>query len=253
MREMAVAIEVNHLKKYYDGGRLKVLEDVSFQCMEKEFVSIIGPSGCGKSTIFNLITGIEEATGGKILVEGAVTDPRTPKAAYMPQRDLLLPWLRVLDNVVIGLEIDGATKKERYGRAYEYLELFGLDGFEDKYPSELSGGMKQRAAFLRTVLTEKRILLLDEPFGALDALTRLQMQKWLLTIRQRLSRTVLFITHDIDEAIFLSDRVVVLSPRPATVLNIIDIYLPGPERKDQLLSREFTDLKKQLLEQLQIH
>ena len=249
---MVVAVEVRHLKKYYDDEDLKVLEDVSFQCMEKEFVSIIGPSGCGKSTIFNLITGIEAADRGEILIEGAAADTKNPKVAYMPQRDLLLPWLKVLDNVVIGLEIEGVPKKERYNKAFEYLELFGLDGFENKYPSELSGGMRQRAAFLRTVLTGKKILLLDEPFGALDALTRLQMQKWLLNLQQKLHRSVLFITHDIDEAIFLSDRVVILSPRPATVLDIIEIRLPSPEKTDQLLSPEYAALKKQLLQQLRI-
>jgi ABC-type nitrate/sulfonate/bicarbonate transport system ATPase subunit len=240
-------VVVKNLKKYYDRDGLKVIEDVSLTVRAGEFVSIIGPSGCGKSTLFNLLTGLELPSSGKILINGCVPDLNKGQAAYMPQNDLLLPWRTVLDNVVIGLEVAGVSRNERYQAAFKHLELFGLQGFEKKYPSELSGGMKQRAAFLRTVLTGKDILLLDEPFAALDALTRLKMQEWLQDVWSRFKQTVLFITHDIDEAIFLSDRIFVLSARPARILMATDISLTRPRTRAHVLSESFLQIKQSIM------
>jgi ABC-type nitrate/sulfonate/bicarbonate transport system ATPase subunit len=240
---------VEQLKKYYEDG-LEVIEDISLSVRQGEFVSIIGPSGCGKSTLFNLLTGLETATGGKIFINGQPPDLKKGQAAYMPQNDLLLPWRQVLDNVVIGLELAGVPKRERYLRAAPYLELFGLAGFENKYPSELSGGMRQRAAFLRTVLTGRDILLLDEPFAALDALTRQKMQEWLQNIWSGFRQTVLFITHDIDEAIFLSDRIFVLSARPARLISVTEIPLPRPRTVYHTLSPSFLESKEAVLSML---
>jgi putative hydroxymethylpyrimidine transport system ATP-binding protein len=240
-------VVVGNLKKYYDRDGLKVIEDVSLTVRAGEFVGIIGPSGCGKSTLFNLLTGLELPSSGKILINGCPPDLNKGQAAYMPQNDLLLPWRSVLDNVVIGLEVAGVSRDERYEAAYKHLELFGLQGFEKKYPSELSGGMKQRAAFLRTVLTGKDILLLDEPFAALDALTRLKMQEWLQDVWSRFKQTVLFITHDIDEAIFLSDRIFVLSARPARMVQATDISLIRPRTRAQVLSESFLEIKQSIM------
>ncbi len=242
------AVVVEQLKKYYDSDGLKVIEDISLTVKEGEFVSIIGPSGCGKSTLFNLLTGLEAPSSGKILINGAAPDLKKGQAAYMPQNDFLLPWRSVLDNVVIGLEVAGIPRQERYEKAFAHLALFGLDGFEHKYPGELSGGMKQRAAFLRTVLTGRKILLLDEPFAALDALTRMKMQEWLLEVWQKFSQTVLFITHDIDEAIFLSDRIYILSARPAILMQMKGIKLSRPRTRAQVLTDTFLQLKQSIME-----
>jgi ABC-type nitrate/sulfonate/bicarbonate transport system ATPase subunit len=244
---MEVVITVKDLRKSYDGKALKVLEGVSFDVRAGEFVGIIGPSGCGKSTLFNILTGLEAPTAGEVRVLGELPDLKQGKAAYMPQNDLLLPWRTVLDNVVLGLELAGMPRRERYEAAREHLGLFGLEGFEQKYPAELSGGMRQRAAFLRTVLTGRKILLLDEPFASLDALTRLKMQEWLLTVWQKFRHTVLFITHDIDEAVFLSDRVLSLSPRPASIVKTTAINLKRPRERRQVLSPEFLSFKQSLM------
>ena len=241
---------VEKLKKYYDRDGLKVIEDISLTVREGEFVGIIGPSGCGKSTLFNLLTGLELPSSGKILINGYPPDLKKGQAAYMPQNDLLLPWRSVLDNVVIGLEVAGISRKERYEAAFKHLKLFGLESFERKYPSELSGGMRQRAAFLRTVLTGKDILLLDEPFAALDALTKLKMQEWLQDVWYKFKQTVLFITHDIDEAIFLSDRIFVLSARPARLVQAVGISLLRPRTREEALSDSFLEIKKCIMAML---
>lgn len=213
---------------YKTFGERQILHDLTLTVRPGEFVSLIGPSGCGKSTLFNILVGLEEANAGQIFYDGQLWQQRAGQFAFMPQRDALLPWRTILDNAILGLQLAGVSRKEARQRALSQFELFGLKGFEKSYPWQLSGGMRQRAALLRTILTEREVLLLDEPFGALDALTRANLQEWLLELQIRLQRTVLFITHDVDEALLLSDRVYVLSTRPATVRRVQVVTLPRP-------------------------
>src|SRR5690606_6627192 len=202
-------IEFRNVSKTFHGeGRsVKALEDVSLTVMPGEFVTLIGPSGSGKSTLFNLLVGLLDPDTGEVCIEGDECEDRIGRVAYMPQRDLLMPWRSVLDNVIVPLELHGMPRSEARQRARELLPMFGLEDFEDAYPSALSGGMRQRAALLRTMLTERDILLLDEPFGALDALTRRELEDWLLGIWEQFRQTVLFVTHDVEEALYLADRV----------------------------------------------
>jgi len=211
-----------------DAGTLPVLAGVSLSVAPGEFVSVIGPSGCGKSTLFNVIAGLERPDSGRVLVDGADATGRTEPFAYMPQQDLLFPWRTVLDNTALGLEVGGIKRRAARERARTLFAPFGLAGFENARPHQLSGGMRQRAALLRTVVQDRPVLLLDEPFGALDSLTRLDMQSWLEGVRGHFGRTVLLITHDIREAVFLSDRVVVLGSRPTRVHEDIPVDLPRP-------------------------
>ncbi|PBC38149.1 ABC transporter [Rhodococcus sp. ACPA4] len=224
----------------------QVLDDVSFYAAPGEFVSIIGPSGCGKSTIFNVLAGLETPTSGTVSVGLPDSGSGIP-TAYMPQKDLLFPWRSVLDNTALGLEVQGVPRKTARNKARELFAAFGLSGFENATPSQLSGGMRQRAALLRTVVQGKPVLLLDEPFGALDSLTRTEMQSWLQDVWQQYRWTVLMITHDIREAIYLSDRVVVLSARPATVKRVVDVPLPRPRELDMITSPEFAAVERELL------
>lgn len=200
----------------------KILNNVNFTAAEGEFVSILGPSGCGKSTILKLLAGVLPMQGGRILVDGAPIGQKSRHFAYMPQNDLLFSWRTILDNVCLYGQVHGHRKEARE-EARKHFAGFGLAGYEDAYPSDLSGGMRQRAAFLRTSLCDADILLLDEPFGALDVISRGNMQDWLLSMRQKLGRTVLLVTHDMDEAIYLSDRILVLGGRPAAVKHIFRI------------------------------
>lgn len=225
-------------------GELEVLRDLNLEINEGEFVTLIGPSGCGKSTVFNILAGLETADSGHIQVEGF---PLRRVFSYMPQRDSLLPWRNILDNVILGQELQGVSKKQARTEALEQLAFFGLHGFEKNYPFELSGGMRQRAALLRTVLTQRPVLLLDEPFGALDALTRAQLQEWLSELKQRLHRTILFITHDVEEALLLSDRVYVLSPRPAQITLEQPVALDRSGSTEIVISPRFVELKGRLL------
>ncbi len=205
---------------------VKALEKISFTVNDGEFVTIIGPSGSGKSTLFNILAGLLDPDEGRIeFVGGGVTGR---KVGYMPQRDLLLPWRRVIDNATLPLEAVGVSRKAARAQVAEHLESFGLSEFQRSYPAELSGGMRQRAALQRTVSTGRRTLLLDEPFGALDAITRRQMQDWLLALHRELHRTILFITHDVDEAVYLADRVIVLSNRPGRVIRELAVPLLRP-------------------------
>ncbi len=242
-------IKLENLSKSFamDGGTLHVLEAVDFYAADGEFVAVIGPSGCGKSTLLNIIAGLEEPTEGSILLDGRPATQRLGEVAYMHQKDLLLPWRTVLDNAVLGLEIQGVRRVEARDRAQELLEQFGLRGFEKSYPWTLSGGMRQRAAFLRTVLADQEVILLDEPFGALDALTRVKMQEWLLHIWDDLKKTVVLITHDVDEAILLSDRVYVLTARPGQVKLVLPVDLPRPRRYQMVTEEVFVRMKAQLM------
>ena len=243
-------LELQQIYKEYplkDEETFKTLDNISLQIKKGEFVSILGPSGSGKSTLFNLISGLESPTTGEILLDGKRITNKKGFVSYMPQKDHLLPWRSVLDNVIIGMEIKGMPKEEARKKAREYLEVFGLAQFENEYPSALSGGMRQRAALLRTILLENHLLLLDEPFGALDEITRMNMQKWLLEIWAKFHHTILFVTHSIDEAIYLSDRVYVFTPRPASVKEVVSIDLPRPRDPSTLTGQQFLQLKKHLL------
>ena len=213
-------LEIDKLAVSFDGRT--ILGGLSFDVADGEFVSLLGPSGCGKSTILNVLAGIVTPEGGIVRVDGATISGTSEHFAYMPQEDLLLPWKSILDNVCLYGAIHG-TKKEATERARALFPVFGLAGYEDAYPDALSGGMRQRAAFLRTAMCQADILLLDEPFGALDVITRGDMQDWLQNMRSQLGKTTLLVTHDIDEAIYLSDRILVLNGRPASIREEITI------------------------------
>ncbi|MDX8045535.1 ABC transporter ATP-binding protein [Gracilibacillus sp. S3-1-1] len=246
-------LQVNNGGKVFkkDGKEIVALEEMSIQIETGKFVSIIGPSGCGKSTLFNMIAGLLLPTSGEILLDGQNIVGKSGRVGYMLQKDLLLPWRTILANIILGLELKGVPKKEAEKRALPLINKYGLGGFEYHYPSELSGGMRQRAALLRTLLYDQDVILLDEPFGALDAQTRLLMQTWLMQIWQDFKKTVLFITHDIDEAIYLSDEIYVLSPRPGRLKEIVSIDLPRPRTQASLSTVEFVQLKQQLLSMLE--
>lgn len=209
-----VKLEVSELSFTYENK--KILEGLDFQVGEGEFVSLLGPSGCGKSTILNMLAGILTPETGWIRVDGREIAGVSGHFAYMPQNDLLFPWKTILENVCLYGSIHG-HRKEAEEEALKNFAAFGLAGYEHAYPGSLSGGMRQRAAFLRTALCRADILLLDEPFGALDVISRGDMQDWLLSVRERLNRTVLLVTHDMDEAIYLSDRILILGGNPASV------------------------------------
>ncbi|MBM4762947.1 ABC transporter ATP-binding protein [Bacillus sp. B15-48] len=227
-----------------------ILNGINFQLEEGEFVSIIGPSGSGKSTIFRLITGLEQPSTGSILLNGENASNRLGMVGYMPQQDLLMPWRTIMENAVLPLEIKGVKKTEAEARVRGLLADFGLKGVEDAFPKDLSGGMKQRVSFLRTVLSGSNILLLDEPFSALDAITRLTMQEWLLEQWEKWKKSIVFITHDVDEALFLSDRIFVLQEKPNHSIQEVKVPLGRPRSVRDLSDQEVLTLKEHLIDQL---
>jgi len=239
-------IEVVEIRKSFhlNGRTTEVLDGVSVHAIPSEFVSILGPSGCGKSTLFNIISGLYPPDEGKVLFEGVDVTGKRGIVAYMQQKDLLFPWRRVIENVLLGPELNGLPKESARQEAEELLALFGLKGFENHYPSQLSGGMRQRVALIRTLLFKKDVILLDEPFGALDAMTRTVMQGLLLRVFDEFRKTILFVTHDVEEAILLSDRIYVLSARPARVKEVVRVELPRP--RDPTHPR-FVEIKRMLL------
>lgn len=245
-------IELDRITKSYPSpsGKLPTLQGISLSVASGEFVSLIGPSGCGKSTIFNIVSGLERPDQGTVKKDGNNIVGQTGHVGYMLQNDCLFPWRTVLDNAVVGAEVQGQPRPAARKRARELLPVFGLDGFAAEYPARLSGGMRQRVALLRTVMMNRDVWLLDEPFGALDSLTRDRMQEWLLEIWARFHHSILFITHSIDEAIYLSDRVYVLSPRPARVIGEWHIHLPRPRRRELTTDARFLRYKEELLEKL---
>jgi ABC-type nitrate/sulfonate/bicarbonate transport system ATPase subunit len=234
-----------------NGGRgkrsLEVLLPIDLTVGYGEFVTVIGPSGCGKSTLFNIIAGVDVHSSGHIAIDGAMDGVRAGKTGYMPQKPLLLPWRTVEENVLLGLDILRVPFKQAQQRAIELLKRFGLAEFAHSYPSALSGGMQQRIALLRTTLFNSSFLLLDEPLGALDALTRLSMQMWIQEVWQAFHASVLFITHDVREAVLLSDRIYVLSARPAHVVHIAQIDLPRPRLQEHLALPYAIQLEQELL------
>jgi ABC-type nitrate/sulfonate/bicarbonate transport system ATPase subunit len=225
----------------------QALSPVSLTIEQGRFVSLIGPSGCGKSTIFNIVAGLLEPSGGRVLIDGADATGTIGRVGYMLQKDLLLPWRTVLDNVILGMEIQSVPLRTARERALPLLHRYGLSGFEYLYPNALSGGMRQRAALLRTLLFDTDIILLDEPFGALDAQTKLQMQEWLLGLWSDFGKTVVFVTHDIEEAIFLSDEVHVMATRPGRIVESIAVPIPRPRARDATLTPEFVAIKQHCL------
>ncbi len=245
-------IEIRHVSKTFAGINHDVpaLDDISFKVMPGEFVIVIGASGSGKSTLFNICVGLLEPDEGEILIDGEKPENRAGKLGYMPQHDLLLPWRSVLDNVILAPEIQGVPRGEARQQAMEMLPHFGLETFEKEYPSALSGGMRQRAALLRAWLMGRPTLLLDEPFGALDALTRKELQNWLLGVWQEFGRTVMFITHDVEEAVYLADRVIVLSARPGKIQRELKIDLPRPRHQKMVAEPLFGQLVRDLLTEL---
>ena len=220
---MNTKIEIKNLSKTFTRNKekLEVLREINLVICENQFVSLIGPSGCGKSTILRILAGLEDDYSGEILLNGQKISNSSRRFCYMPQKDLLMPWRTVYKNIILPLEIKGKLDSAEILGVTNLIKEFGLEGFENFYPSEISGGMRQRAGLLRTFLMNNDTMLLDEPFGALDEITRMNMQEWLLNVLSEHKKSVLFITHDIEEAIFLSDRVYVLSDRPATVIKTL--------------------------------
>jgi len=233
-------IKLKNIKKKFDDKI--ILNDINIHLKEGEFVSLLGPSGSGKSTIFNIISDLIKADEGEILIDGE------SKVSYMPQKDLLLPWKKIIDNVAIPLTIRGYSKKDARNKVKDYFKTFSLDGYECKYPSQLSGGMRQRAAFMRTYINSKDIMLLDEPFGGLDAITKSNMHEWLLNVLEKFNTSVLFITHDVEEAILLSDRIYILSDKPATVKEEIIVNLDKKRSNDIVTSKRFNEIKKYIFD-----
>jgi len=244
-----LSLQLKSVTKVYSnpnlGGKIEALKDVTFEVDTGEFVSIIGPSGCGKTTLLRIICGLERPTAGTLLINGREVINPSSQVGMVFQEYALFPWRTVLRNVEFGLEIKGIKRKQRRRLALEYIKRFGLGGFEDKFPKELSGGMKQRVAIARTLIYEPSILLMDEPFGSLDSQTRNSLQEFLLNIWQQTKKTILFVTHNIDEAVFLSQRIIGLSKRPGEVKLIISISLPYPRDRT---SMEFNMYRKEVLQ-----
>jgi len=247
-------LRVAAVTKTYPGTRrvqpLHVLDGVDLEVGADEFVALIGPSGCGKSTLLNIVSGLEEQSSGSVALDGDAKAKRLGRIAYMHQRDLLLPWRDVMGNAVLGLEVAGIDREEARGRAQALLPTFGLAGFERAHPASLSGGMRQRVALLRTMLRGQPTILLDEPFGALDAITRGSLQEWLSGVLAEHRRSTLLVTHDVDEALLLADRVCVMSGRPGRTVTTFDVDIERPRPQATLVSPRFVALKRALLDAL---
>lgn len=234
-------VSLINISKSFDN--MEILKNININVDEGEVVSILGSSGSGKSTIFNIITGLVKADSGKVEVNG--------KVSYMYQKDMMVPWKKVIDNIGIPLVFSGKSKKDAREIVERYIDTFGLQGFQYKYPSQLSGGMKQRANFLKTYLTSNDIMLLDEPFGALDSITRRKLQQWLINLKSEMKSTILFITHDIEEAIFISDRIYVISEKPAVIKGEIKVNLQGSRNEDIILTDDFLEIKRKVFEYME--
>ena len=241
-------LKFDNVSFQYDVEDFSIIDHLSFDVQDGEFVSVIGASGCGKSTIFRLVNKLLLPASGEILVDGESIEKKRNYCGYMPQQDLLFPWRTVRENLLLPMEIRGGySKTEMREKADAALESVGLKDWGDKTPKELSGGMRQRAAFARTVLTGSDLLLLDEPFSALDYLTRISMREWLLEQWEREKKTVLFITHDVEEAVFLSSRILVVEESPITHLRSIDVPAEYPRFRDELRKPEILSLKEELI------
>lgn len=248
LKEREVILEVKNLGKVYKSakGEVTALQDINFKTHRREFVCVIGPSGCGKSTLIRILAGLESHTSGDVLLDGKPVSGPGRDRGMVFQGYTLFPWLSVRKNVMFGLQMNGLGREEAEREADLWLELIGLDKFANAYPHELSGGMKQRVAIARALVNQPRILLMDEPFGALDAQTRVKMQGHLLEIWRNIDITILFITHDLDEAIFLADRILVLKAHPGEVQELIEVPVPRPRSAEQFISPEFLATKARL-------
>lgn len=243
---MESAIRVMEVEKAFPvgDGTLSVLGGVSLDVPRGSLIGLIGPSGCGKTTLTKILAGLLRPDSGEILTLGKRRDPRE-QVAYMPQRDTLLPWRTALDNAILASEIEGQSRERARVEARELFCRFGLEGFEDLYPAELSGGMRQRLTLIRTFLAHREVLLLDEPLGSLDALTRAAVQEWLLSVWEELGKSILFVTHDVEEAVVLSDQIVLLSARPAHVRQRFSVDFPRPRKRTE---KDFVALKGRILD-----
>jgi NitT/TauT family transport system ATP-binding protein len=241
-------IRIEHVRKTFDlkGEEFVALGDVSLDIQDNEFITIVGPSGCGKSTLMNILAGLEQPSGGRAIVNGDEVRGPSPDRGVIFQQYALFPWLTVRKNVEFGLRTAGMPAAQRRARAQHFIDLVGLTQFADALPKMLSGGMRQRCAIARAYAVDPSILLMDEPFGALDALTRVNLQEQLLDTWSKEKRTVVFITHDVDEAVFLGNRVVVMAARPGRIFDIVDIDLPYPRTEEVRLSPEFQDLRNRV-------
>ena len=249
LRARKIILTVAHLDKTFSGVREQstaALQDICFQTHHREFLCVVGPSGCGKSTLIRILAGLEQHSAGEVLLEGRpVSGPGSDRGMVF-QGYTLFPWLTVKKNVMFGLEVNGQGKSPAEREALQWLQLVGLEKFADSYPHQLSGGMKQRVAIVRALANQPRILLMDEPFGALDAQTRARMQAHLQEIWRKIDITIIFITHDLDEAILLADRILVLSAHPGRVQELIEVPLPRPRALSQTISPEFLATKARL-------
>jgi len=246
-------LEIRDLNQSFtrdDGTQLVVLDHLNFDVRDKEFVCILGSSGCGKTTLLRLIAGLDEARAGSIILDGEEIRGPNPKVGFVFQEYSLFPWRSVIDNIAFGLEMKGITKEERYRSAEHYLGLVNLSQFKTSYPSELSGGMRQRIAVARALALEPVLLLMDEPFGALDAQTRNMLQKELLDIWDKTKKTIIFITHSVDEAVFLADRIIVLTPRPGRICQIFPVELKRPRDRTSV---EFAQVRREVLDLIGQH
>jgi NitT/TauT family transport system ATP-binding protein len=246
----AIEIDKLHIRLGEGSQAFDAVQDISLSIAPGEFVCVLGPSGCGKSTLLGALAGHWTPSRGSIHVDGAPVAGPHPDRGLVFQQHTLFPWKKVLDNVAFGLKMQGVGRSERRERARELLGLVGLAGFEDRYPVQLSGGMQQRVEIARVLINHPRVMLMDEPFGALDAQTRLKMQELLLDVWARVNTTIIFITHDIDEALFLADRILVMSPRPGRIIDEIRLDFPRPRHPDVMTSSHFTRLKRHCLDLL---
>jgi NitT/TauT family transport system ATP-binding protein len=250
LKQRPIALEVKDLSKTFEtsGGTVTALKDINFKTHKREFVCVIGPSGCGKSTLIRILAGLESPTSGEVLLDGKAVHGPGPDRGVVFQGYTLFPWLTVKRNVMFGLLQSGHSREHAEEDARQWIDLVGLTKFVDSYPHQLSGGMKQRVAIARALANQPGILLMDEPFGALDAQTRIKMQTYLMDIWKNIDITILFITHDLDEAIYLADRILVLKAHPGEVQELIEVPVPQPRSPEQLLSPEFLATKKRLEE-----
>ena len=245
-----VWVKIENVKKTFSSrkGDVTALENVTLEVHDGQFVCLLGPSGCGKTTLLRMIGGLDVPTSGTITIDGNVVDGPSPKMTMVFQEYSLYPWRTIAENVGFGLEMTGVPKEERIAEVNKRLKLVGLAGFADSYPYELSGGMRQRAAVARALATDPAVMLMDEPFGALDAQTRNKMQRELLDIWEKTKKTIVFVTHSVDEAVYLADKIVILTPRPGTIHEIYENPLPRPRDRTSI---EFAKLRKDVLAEIE--
>ncbi|MGD9948568.1 MAG: ABC transporter ATP-binding protein [Desulfobulbus sp.] len=248
LKQREVIMETEGISRIFstEKGEVTALENVSFKAYRREFLSVIGPSGCGKSTLIRILSGLDQATSGRVLLDGRPVAEPGPERGMVFQGYTLFPWLTVKKNVMFGLEVAGKGRATAESEALQWIEMVGLDDFANHYPSQLSGGMKQRVAIARALANQPRVLLMDEPFGALDAQTRARMQSYLMQIWRNVDITIIFITHDLDEAVYLSDRILVLDAHPGRVREMVEVPVEQPRSPSQHLSPEFLATKNHI-------